>query len=249
MPVIVDDLLISFESYGSGPVIVLLHGWGDAARGLRPLAEALAKHYRVIVPDLPGFGDSEVPPVAWGLNDYAKFLGSFLHKMDVEPYALIGHSNGGAIAIRALAMDTVRAQKVVLLASAGVRSTYRGRKRFLRLIAKVGKVLVWPLPGRLKQRLRKKVYKAIGSDMFVAEHLQQTFKKIVTDDVLADAPKIHAPTLLIYGEQDDATPPAYGRQFQQRIPHATLRLLPQAGHFVHRDAERQVTDLVEEFLR
>jgi pimeloyl-ACP methyl ester carboxylesterase len=119
----------------------------------------------------------------------------------------------------------------------------------LRIIAKTGKVVTMPLPERLRAGLRRQTYKAIGSDMLVAEHLQETFKRIVTDDVRADAAQLALPVLLIYGEDDDSTPVWYGEQYHELMTDSTLEILPGAGHLVHLDRADDVGLAVEEFLR
>lgn len=162
---------------------------------------------------------------------------------------LWGHSNGGALAIRGLAGEVLAADKLVLLASAGIRNVYKGRNRALRIMAKTGKVFTMPLPKSVKQKLRRKVYKTIGSDMLIAEHMQETFKRVVTDDVTADAAKLTLPTLLIYGEDDESTPVWYGEQFHQLMPGSTLEVLPGAGHFVHLDRPDAVERALREFLQ
>jgi len=81
----------------------------------------------------------------------------------------------------------------------------------------------------------------------VAEHLQETFKKVVTDDVRADAAHLAIPTLLLYGEQDDATPVRYGELFHEAIEGSTLEILPGAGHFVHIDRPHDVIAAIERF--
>jgi len=136
----------------------------------------------------------------------------------------------------------------VLLASAGIRGTYKGRVKVLRYITKAGKALTMPLPTAIKRKLRRKVYKTVGSDMLVAEHLQETFKNVVTDDVRQDASQLTQPTLLIYGEQDEATPVWYGEAFHQLINGSTLEILPGAGHFVHIDRPAEVVRAIEGFL-
>jgi pimeloyl-ACP methyl ester carboxylesterase len=100
----------------------------------------------------------------------------------------------------------------------------------------------------MKRRLREKTYTAVGSDMLVVEEMQDTFKKIVADDVRHDAAVITTPTLLIYGDQDHATPPRYGQLLHNAIPGSRLETLSGAGHFVHHDKEDQVEALVMEFL-
>jgi pimeloyl-ACP methyl ester carboxylesterase len=251
MQVIVDSLLTHYEAHGKGKkVVLLLHGWGDNAMGLRGLQAALAKHHRVIALDLPGFGTTEAPKEVWGLDDYAYFVDHFLAKIEAEHLAaIIGHSNGGAVSIRGMARGWLSAEKLVLLASAGIRGEYKGRVKVVRLLTKAGKALTMPLPKSVKQKLRQKVYKTVGSDMLVAEHLQETFKKVVTDDVRDDASHLTLPTLLIYGDQDESTPPAYGTMLQEAITGSKLEILPGAGHFVHIDKPGEVEKHIEEFLR
>lgn len=251
MQVVVQSLLTNYQRQGSGTqTVVLLHGWGDSAAGLAQLQHVLSKGYTVIAVDLPGFGGTQAPETAWGLDDYACFIAAFLEKIKAGPvWCLIGHSNGGAIAIRGLGKGILQAERLALLASAGVRGSYKGRIKVIRYATKLGKALTIPLPKTVKNKLRKKVYSTVGSDMLVAEHLQATFKKVITDDVRADAAKLDLPVLLIYGEDDQQTPVAYGEALYQAIPHATLEILPHAGHFVHRDRAADVQRLLVEFLR
>jgi pimeloyl-ACP methyl ester carboxylesterase len=249
MQVIVDALLTHYEQSGTGRTVILLHGWGDNGEGLYDLRTQLAKSYHVIALDLPGFGGSQAPSQAWGLSEYGQFVQAFLGKIGVERiWAVIGHSNGGAIAIRAVAHDWLKPERVVLLAAAGIRGVYKGRNRAYRFVAKTGKAAAKPLPKSLQNRLRKKLYATIGSDMLVAEHLQETFKRIVSDDVREDAQKVLVPTLLIYGESDTQTPIVYGEQYHQLIPDSTLEVLPSVGHFVHLERPEVVVKAITGFL-
>lgn len=250
MQIMVDGLLTAYELHGKGKAVLLLHGWGSRARDLGILQAALSSRYQVVTPDLPGFGDSEAPKHAWGLDEYAKFLGSFLHKIGItDLYAIVGHSNGGAVAIRGLASGILTAEKLVLLASAGIRSGAEGRKRLLSSAAHVGKLLAKPLPKSAQQTLRRKLYQSVGSDMLVAEHMQASFKRVVGDDVQADARKLAVPTLLVYGEQDTSTPVVHGELLHELIDDSTLEILPGAGHFMFVDRPKETIHAVEDFLR
>ena len=250
MQVIVDSLLTSYEVHGKGKLVLLLHGWGDSAVGLKKLQADLSKKYKVIALDLPGFGATQPSDSAWGLDDYAYFVSHFLAKIDASDLrAIVGHSNGGAIAIRGMARGWLSADALVLLASSGIRGEYKGRIKVLRMITKAGKALTSPLPKAVKQKLRKKVYATAGSDMLVAEHLQETFKKVVTDDVRADAAHLTLPTLLMYGDKDDATPIAHAMLLHEAIRGSKLEVLPGAGHFVHVDEPEKVAQLIEGFLK
>ena len=249
MQAVVDSLLTHYEVQGKGTVILLLHGWGDTAAGLAGLRQSLAASHTVIAVDLPGFGGTEAPKEVWGLSQYAQFVADFLKKIDARQLAgIVGHSNGGAIAVRGLSSGILKADKLVLLASAGIRGVYKGRVRVLRYATKIGKALTMPLPKAIKQKLRRKVYQTVGSDMLVAEHLQETFKRVVTDDIRTNAAQLTVPTLLIYGEQDEATPLVYGETFHQLIAGSTLEVLPGAGHFVHLDRPQAVERAIQEFV-
>jgi pimeloyl-ACP methyl ester carboxylesterase len=249
MQIIVNGLLVHYNSVGEGRVVLVLHGWGDDSSNWQKFQKELSRTYKVITLDLPGFGASNAPKEAWKLEDYAKFLQAFLKKLAItNAYAIVGHSNGGAIAIKSLATQTLTADKLVLLGSAGIRGEYKGRHKMLRYITKAGKGLTAPLPTNIKKSLRQKVYKAVGSDMLVAEHMQETFKNIVEDDVREDAQKITTPTLLMYGEHDTDTPPRYGKIFQECIKGSGLEIIPDAGHFVYQDQPEVTEKLIKEFL-
>ena len=248
MQVIASDLMISYTRAGKGKSVVILHGWGDNSASWQKFVTELSKNYEVIVPDLPGFGGSQSPPAPWGLDEYAKLVATFMQKLKIKPYAIIGHSNGGAIAIRGLSTQRLSASKLVLLSSAGIRGEYKGRNKMLRMITKTGKLLSSPLPKATKQRLRVKVYKTVGSDMLVAEHLQETFKKVVSDDVRTDAGRLKLPTLLIYGDKDTQTPLSYGRTYHELIKGSELEVLQGIDHFVQLNAAPMILKLVKGFL-
>lgn len=247
--IIVDDLMVTYEQSGKGPVVVLLHGWGDSLQTFTQLRNELVANYQTIAVDLPGFGGTQAPAEPWGLDDYAEFVAHFLKKVGVTSvHTFVGHSNGGAIAIRGLAKGHIDSQKLVLLASAGVRDENKAKNKSLRVLARGAKVLTKPLPGSVQKKLKKKAYSAIGSDLFVAEHLQETFANIVADDVCDDAARLNTPTLLVYGDQDTATPAMWGKKLTRCINGSTFELVAGAGHFVHHDQAELVNLTVREFL-
>lgn len=253
MQLVVNSLLTMYRRTGKSgrnrPVVLLLHGWGDAAVSWTGLETALAKDFDVIAPDLPGFGGSQQPQEDWNLHDFAVFIEAFLKKLNVKKlHAVVGHSNGGAMAVRGLAEGLIKPDKLVLLASAGIRTEMQGRKKLLRVVTKTGKVLSAPLPQSVRRRLRRQLYASTGSDMLVVERMQGTFKKIVADDIQADAAQLKLPTLLVYGEDDMAAPVHYGRILHNLIAGSKLEVVDGAGHFVHHDKSETVEGLVAEFL-
>lgn len=246
--VVVNGLITNYSQAGEGKVVVLLHGWGDDSSTYLRVQESLSSVYTTVAIDLPGFGGTQSPKDPWTLDDYAEFVAAFIDKKNIKPFAIIGHSNGGAIAVRGVGNRNLKPKKLVLLASSGIRDQYKSKKKALRIVAKVGKLAVFPLPKTTKNKLKRSAYMSIGSDLFVAEHLQETFKNIVTDDVQKDAEKIEVPTLLVYGLNDSATPPEYGELLSSKIVGSKLSVIEDAGHFVHHDATDEVNQLIKLFL-
>ncbi len=232
-------------------MVLLLHGWGDRLESFNALLPELSKRYELIALDLPGFGQTQAPKQPWNLDDYAEFLEAFLAKLELNSvYGIIAHSNGGALAIRALSLNKISSNKLVLLASSGVRDTHKIRKAGLKVVAKTGKIATFWLPKSSKQKLQKKLYGTVGSEMLDNPPLQETFKLTVKQDIQRDATKVTIPTLLIYGDQDKATPlEAVGKQLNMRIINSHLKVIPGADHFVHQAASQEVSRDILEFLR
>lgn len=250
MQVAIDSLMTRYDRHGDTKQkkILLLHGWADNSNSWQEVHEHLANQYDVVALDLPGFGGTRASDDVWGLDDYANFVANFLRKINVKPFAIIAHSTGGAVAVRGLSHGLIHAQRLVLLNSAGIRTEYKVRKQALRIITKTGKLLTYPLPKGVKKRLRQKVYSTVGSDMLVAEHMQETFKRIVTDDIQLDAAKLELPTLLVYGEDDLTTPVQYGKILHHLIKGSQLEIVPFAGHFAHLDKPIETLRLIEKFI-
>lgn len=246
--IVVESLLATYDIISTGPAVIWLHGWGSSRKVFADFTKSLPGYSHIML-DLPGFGESQAPGVDWGLEDYATFVRNFLRKINVTTYSLAGHSNGGAIAIYAAAMKVLSPECLVLLASAGVRS--QPNQKFHRglswTLAKTGKMLTKPLPTNMQAKLRGQLYKSIGSDRLLDESMDGTFKKTTAEDLLKIAAKVEVPTLLLYGQQDQATPPKFGMLYHEAISGSELVVL-EAGHFVFIDAPHESTKYVVKFL-
>ncbi len=249
MNVIVNGLLVNYQKAGKGPLVLCIPGWGDTLATYKELTSELVKHHTVLVPDLPGFGGSQTPDVAWSLGNYIDFINDWLKKIGVKDiYALVGHSYGGSLAIKAVGEGQLKPKRLVLISSAGIRNNRGLRKTSLKAFAKVAKVPLKLLPGSASRKIKGRLYKSLGSDIMLLPHMEATFRKIIGEDVLDEASKIKTPTLLIYGYQDTATPPRFGQLFQTAIPNSKLELL-RGGHHIHQDEPVQVSEMIEDFLR
>lgn len=249
MQIIIDNLMTSYSVAGKGPVVLFLHGWGDNKETFSTLSNELSGSYHVVSVDLPGFGATEAPSTAWGLDDYCIWVANFIKKLKVDSvYAVIGHSNGGAIAIKSLSGQYIDSKKLILLASSGIRTKDSVKKIINNMIAKIGKAITIFLPKNQKQILRRKMYRSMGSDITVAPHMEETFKNVVAEDIVAQTKNINIPTLIIYGDDDTYTPPEFGRELSENIKDSKLIIVPNAGHFIQKDAPEVVNSAIRKFL-
>lgn len=250
MQAIVNGLLTSYERTGNkSKTILLIHGWADSKETFDQLTPKLIGSYDVISLDLPGFGGSETPKNPWTLDDFAKFVSSFIKKLNLKVDCIIGHSNGGAIAIHGLSDDILHADKLVLIASAGVRNPGSIRNKTLKLASKPAKLAVSLAPKKTQEKIKKKLYKSIGSDYMISENMKETFKNIVSADVLDDASKVILPTILIYGDNDESTPVSLGRKLDAAINDSEFHIIDGTGHFVHQERPDKVASIIEEFMK
>ena len=248
MRVIVEGIATEYNDEGSGPVILMLHGWKDDMRTFNPLVAELGAGYRIVRLDLPGFGGSELPPRAWRLDDYVDIVAAFVQKLNLDVAVVVGHSFGGRIAMKGIARDTLAPKKLVLIASSGVAKRNTLRINALKALAKVGKLATLPLPRRIRNSLRERLYKNIRSDYANAGALRETFKNILAEDLSKAAGRIQTPTLLIWGSADTETPLEEGLRLSELIRGSIFTLVQAAGHFVHRDHPKEVAAAIEKFL-
>ncbi|MBN1966474.1 MAG: alpha/beta hydrolase [Anaerolineae bacterium] len=232
--------------------IVALHGWGGSIESFWPVAEALAPlGYTVHVLDLPGFGQSALPPTsedeAWSVPEYAAFVLAYLAAQGLDRVHLLGHSFGGRISLILGAEHADRLDKIVLAGSAGVRPPGNPLRD---AAVKAGK-RVMQLPGlrALYEPARRRLYEELGAtDYLEAGPLQATFVKVVALDLLPVAARVSRPTLLIWGDRDEETPLWMGRQLERTIPDAGLVTFQGAGHFCYLERLADYVRIVNHFL-
>ena len=94
------DLIVNYETRGSGESVIMLHGWNADTSIYESIVNMLKKKYLIYIIDLPGFGESMIPSIPYTLDDYVDFIHTFISDLNIDNPILIGHSFGGRIAIR-----------------------------------------------------------------------------------------------------------------------------------------------------
>ena len=245
----ISGLKITYQLSGQGRDVLLLHGWGVDAAVMEPLRLHLAENARAVSLDMPGFGDSHAPSEVWGVSEYADFVESFIDELGLVQPVIIGHSFGGRLAIILGARG--KASKLILADSAGVLPK-RGFDYYFRIYSyKLAKKL-FSLPGLrdyADQVMALWLDNNPSSDYVAAEGImRKIFVKVVNEDLQHLLPQINVPALLIWGENDTATPLADGKLMESRIPDAGLVVFPGAGHYSFLDDPSRFNIIADYFL-
>lgn len=229
----------------SAPSVLLLHGWGSSAENMASIARALAPEYHVVNVDLPGHGFSPAPEEPMGVPEYAALLAQMIDAEVGGPVAVIGHSNGGRIALFMASHDNYKRHigRMVLISPSGVTPHRSARFYARRAIATTLKAPFALLPQRLREFgldwLRHSlVWRAIGSSDYRALEgaMRETFVKTVTYHLDERVRNVDAPTLLFWGDRDTAISRRQMRFLEENIPDAGLIVLENAGHYAYADA-------------
>lgn len=241
---------VRYREAGEGPLLVMLHGWGANADLFAGVEQFAAQKYRVVSPDMPGFGKSDEPSQAYDLDDYADFTAAFVRHISgaaSHSCVLLGHSHGGRVILRLLSRMAgdeaagiapedfgFAVPKVILTDSAGIvpERTQEQKKRTQRyktyrnILNKTGIAKI--APGTI-DALQKK----FGSADYAAASpvMRQSMVKVVNRDLQGEMPRIKIPVLLIWGSADTATPLSDGKRMEELIPEAGLAVIEGAGHY------------------
>ena len=231
----VKGLRIHYEEKGQGDAVVLLHGWASSLQPYRALMEQLSAKYRVIAVDFPGMGNSEEPKEPWDVDGFADFTLAFLEQFELKKLSLVGHSYGGRVIIKLANRSLPFAiDKIVLIDSAGIKPPASKKKNARQRVYKIGKWFLSLKPvAKLFPTALEKLKVKFGSADYAAASpmMRQCLVKAVNEDLTHLLPGIKAPTLLVWGDRDTATPLGDAQLMEKTIPGAGLAVIPGTGHF------------------
>ncbi len=228
-------LRLFYGESGRGAPVLLLHGLGASSRWWFPLfPELTAADYRIVAPDLPGFGRSPGRPLPF--DEAALSLIELADRLGLDEFFLGGHSMGGAVAAQMAADYPSHVRRLVLINSAGIWRA-AGQRAFGRLLQPWSWCPPWFYPTLIGDMLRAGPRSLMAASRYLRLY-----------DIRPTLERVRAPTLIIWGEQDRLTPLDHGRDMARAHPNARLEKIPGARHLPMVSEPETVARLMLEFF-
>lgn len=241
MKISINRTEINYIDYGNSDkkAMVFLHGWGQNIEMMKMVSNPFKNDFRLIVLDLPGFGESEEPKYGWTNDDYVDMLEKFLKKIKAVEPILVGHSFGGKIAL--LYASKYIVNKLILFAP-----SYAVEKRKLTLIQKAFKKLkkikcLDTLANKMKNKTGASDYRKASPIM------KEVLVNSVNNDISENVKNIKCPTLLIWGTEDTAVPYNRAVELEKLIKNAGLVTYEGCTHYAYLERLNQTINVMVNF--
>ena len=217
----VDGSWIHYRSGGDGPSLLLLHGFTGAGVWWEPYLEALAEHYRTIVPDLPGHGRSGGGPDPYRFDEVATDMHTFMDELGIDRFRAIGYSGGGIVLIHMAAREPDRMESMAVLSA-----THRPSR---------ADILAFPSfedhPRRVRDTWMEfhpggeaQVRELIEAFHALGDHVERI---TVTPRELST---IETRTLVVVGDRDPLISVGLAVEMYEALPAGALWVIPMEGH-------------------
>lgn len=247
----IDGLDIEYTVEGEGYPVLLLHGWGSSFDVYKGIINILKNRYKVFALNFPGCGKSSTMQNPWNLDDYCNLVIKFINTFGIENPIMFGHSHGGRVTLKMAAEGMVSPPKIILLDSAGLipKKSFRQKCRAKSFKA-IKTVLTLPVIKNYSASLLDKARKYYGSADYNAAPLvlRQTLVSLVNTDLRDIIGSIACPTLLIWGENDTATPLSDAKIIESKIKDCGLCVIKGTGHYSFCERPFEAHAIINSFL-
>ncbi len=263
----------AFVKVGEGPALLLLHGLGCDHTTWLPVMEALARHYTVIAPDLLGHGASAKPRADYSLGGYANGMRDLLTVLNVDKVTVVGHSFGGGVAMQFAYQFPERTERMILVApgglgpevtpviravtlpgfhqvmgaatmpgvrhvaTAGLRALSRSKLPGTRDLAEVAEIYESFKDPRARAAIRHVVRAVVDLRGQIVTMVDRAYLTL------------EMPMLVVWGTDDVVIPARHAENAARIAPGAVVEIIPNCGHFPHKDHPERFVKIVNTFIR
>ena len=227
------------KDYKHTPILIL-HGWQQNKESWIDIIDLIKDEYRVICPDLPGFGESKNKKfLNFGVDDYARYMEKFLKELGIKKINILAHSFGGRIAINIASQKEpiINIENLILFSSAGI---IEKEKKINKVIA--SKSIKKIIPEKIKNKFR-------SNDYINAGDLKHVFIKAINYNVKPLLKNIQCPTLIIWGDHDKELDISKSYLIQREIKDSEIVVLKGYTHFAHIENPYLFSGTIKKFLK
>jgi pimeloyl-ACP methyl ester carboxylesterase len=258
-----EDVAIHYVDEGQGLPLVLIHGLGGRIYNFRYNIPVLSEHLRVVALDLKGFGYSERPAAGdYSLTAQARLVGELMDRLGISRAAVLGHSMGGAIALRLAVTSPEKVDRLILVGSAPPNGMVPrlAASPPLRSLLRLGTALVLHQPGLRERVLRQGFY----DPAFLSPEMLEEFRRSAcirgsadatasllshaAGDEPIDISRVSQPVLILWGEGDRWTSLGLARRLADELPDARLQVIDRARHMVLEERAEEANEAILAFL-
>jgi pimeloyl-ACP methyl ester carboxylesterase len=257
---------VRYVRSGHGPAVVLIHGLGSSLYTWKDVVGPLSRSHEVVALDLPGFGQSDLPPDLTA-DVFPRVVLGLMDHLGIAKASLVGHSMGGAVATVIAASSPERVQRLALLDAAGFNLAPADRPWLLRLVGSEAGGVLARLPRKrlLVTLVLRQVF--FDRDHVTADRIDEYLAPLERPGAIDAirsllgsrgfgafssfgdiAGRVRAPTLVVWGREDAWIPLKDADRFQAALPSARRVTLEKCGHVPQEELPGTVTKLLEEFL-
>ena len=270
--VLADGIDTFYLEAGRGYPVILLHGLGSSNAGMLPTLDDLARDYRVIAPDIPGFGESSKPIRPYHAGFFARWLVKLLDELDIPRAHIVGNSLGGRIALETALRAPERVDRLALLAPAVALKKVRQFVPLVRAMRPEFALLsLRPSRAALTSGIRRLFADSRRIDPSWLEAGADEFLRIYSTargriaffsalrEIYLDAPwgargfwtrleSLSCPTLFIWGDRDVLVPAKFARHVSKAVPQSTSLVMKDSGHVPHFEHPAETHRIIREFF-
>ena len=247
----INGMKIHYTESGTGPDVLLLHGWGASCDSWSGVINALSNTCHLIAIDFPGCGKSSLPEKPLDINDYVSLVVKFCEETKLNNPILIGHSHGCRVIMKLCGERHLSPNKIVMIDGAGIKPKFNLKKTIkIKSFKLIRRILTLPGLKNHTQEALKKARSYFGSADYSSapEVMRKTMVNLLKDDMTPYLDKINASTLLIWGENDTATPLYMAKKIESIISDCGLCVIKNTGHWSFVEKPIEAHAILKSFL-
>jgi pimeloyl-ACP methyl ester carboxylesterase len=263
----------AYVKAGKGPALLLIHGLGCTHRTWMPVLDSLARRYTVIAPDLLGHGESDKPRADYSIGAFANGMRDLLTVLGIDTVTVVGHSFGGGVAMQFAYQFPERTERLILVGSGGLGSEVSAAIRAITTAGFSQVMGALTLPGvrhvgtaglKALSRTGLKEFRDLDEVAEIYESFRDPAARAAIRHVvravvdwqgqiitMADRAYLTQamPMCVIWGDEDRVIPVSHAARAAELAPGARVEIIPNAGHFPHKDHPERFVKVLNRFVR